>query len=69
MVDLIIKWLALRTPKGERGQDLVEYALLGGVVALLLISVTVTGLTAGLVEFFGEMGQCIDFDASTNCGS
>lgn len=69
MVRRIIGLIVSRIPGGERGQDLVEYALFGGVVALLLISFTATGITAGLLQFFGEMAQCVDFDASTSCGS
>jgi hypothetical protein len=26
-------------------------------------------MTGGLVSFFSEVGQCIDFNSNTNCGS
>jgi hypothetical protein len=35
---------------------------------MVLLAVTVTGITNGLMAFAAEMGQCVDFDASTNCG-
>jgi Flp pilus assembly pilin Flp len=53
----------------EAGQDLVEYALFGGVLAAVLITLGVSGMTGGLVSFFSEVGQCIDFNSNTNCGS
>jgi hypothetical protein len=29
----------------------------------------VAGLIDGLVQFFAEVGTCVDFDASTDCGN
>jgi Flp pilus assembly pilin Flp len=64
----LVRCIASRALGSERGQDLVEYALLGGFIAMVLITVTMTGLTNGLESFFGELGQCVDFDSSTDCG-
>ena len=52
--------------RDERGQDLIEYALLGGLIALalmaaaLLLSPAITGMATGI-------GRCIDFDSTTVC--
>jgi Flp pilus assembly pilin Flp len=53
----------------ERGQDLIEYALIGGLVAAG-IAILATALLAG--GAFADMGtaikNCIDFDDLTPCG-
>ena len=52
--------------RDERGQDLIEYALLGGLIAIalmaaaLLLSPAITGMATGI-------GRCIDFDSTTVC--
>jgi Flp pilus assembly pilin Flp len=54
--------------KEERGQDLTEYALWTGVIALALMGAVaffllenpVQGLAAGI-------GRCIDFDSGSSC--
>ena len=52
----------------ERGQDLIEYALLGGLVAAG-IAILTTVLISGTA--FSDMGtaikNCIDFDSTTSC--
>ncbi len=54
-------------PLDERGQDLIEYALLGGVVALALMVAGLAGFSGALTDLFGGIGDCIDFDSSTDC--
>jgi Flp pilus assembly pilin Flp len=55
-------WILLRA-RGERGQDLIEYALLGGVIAGALLAVAVlTGLTTGVTAMANGIGECIDWD-------
>ena len=57
-----------QTLKAERGQDLIEYAMLGGLIATALIAAAilfsmsdaVNGMAAGI-------GRCIDFDGGTVC--
>jgi Flp pilus assembly pilin Flp len=61
-------WMRLLRAGWERGQDLIEYALFGGVLAAVLITLGVGGLTGGLMDFFGEVRDCVDFDSSSNCG-
>jgi Flp pilus assembly pilin Flp len=50
----------------ERGQDLVEYALIGGIVAAaLLLGIAI--LNPAVQSMFGEIRDCIDFSGSTSC--
>ena len=49
----------------ERGQDLIEYALLGGLIAFAIIAVATLGtLTGAIGDMATGIGNCIDFDAS-----
>ncbi len=50
----------------ESGQDLIEYAMLGGLIAIALIG---AGLVFGpaLTGMAEGIGFCIDFDAGTDC--
>ena len=52
----------------ERGQDLIEYAMLGGLIALALIAASL-GLFFGgaLSSMASGIGNCIDFNSSTSC--
>ena len=51
---------------GERGQDLIEYALLGGLIATGIIAVLT--LFNGAVENLVQgVGNCIDFENGTAC--
>ena len=50
----------------QRGQDLLEYALLGGLIAASLIAAALF-LSAPLQAMADGIGRCIDFDASTAC--
>jgi Flp pilus assembly pilin Flp len=50
----------------EEGQDLIEYALLGGLIAAAILGVSV--LFSEQVDAMIEgIGECIDFD-SVACG-
>lgn len=53
----------------QRGQDLLEYALLGGFIAIgfgvAAALVFTTGFFNAMVEI---IGNCLDFDNTTNCG-
>ena len=50
----------------ERGQDLLEYALLGGLVAVALLAFGVL-FTPYLSTMASGIGACIDFTGSTTC--
>ena len=53
----------------ERGQDLLEYALLGGLIAAAITAAAVVLLMTGALEGMTEgIGFCIDFDSGTTCG-
>ena len=52
----------------ERGQDLIEYAVLTGLIAVSLLAVgTLTGLTSAVIDMGTGIGYCIDFNPSTSC--
>ncbi|MEX2227434.1 MAG: hypothetical protein WEB52_13405 [Dehalococcoidia bacterium] len=74
MSDLAIRihvWMtstlaALRSE--ERGQDLIEYALWCGVIALFLIAVGALALYTGAVTAMSTgIGNCIDYNTVTPC--
>jgi Flp pilus assembly pilin Flp len=63
---LLRVYSAVQSLRQERGQDLLEYALLGGFIAL--------GIVLGFVLFDDAVtdmvdgtGRCIDFTDSTTC--
>jgi Flp pilus assembly pilin Flp len=52
----------------ERGQDLIEYAMLGGLVALALIAAASAFLfTSAIGDMATGIGECIDFDSDSEC--
>ena len=64
MIDRIVVW-ALRL-KSERGQDVLEYAMLGGLIVLGILAVSVL-FSGALTSMFTSIGHCIDFDSATVC--
>ena len=52
--------------KKERGQDLIEYAMLGGLIAIgiLLVLGLMTGAINNMIE---GIGNCIDFNNTSTC--
>ncbi len=52
---------------GERGQDLIEYALLSGLIAAALVTVFATGLDTALGDMVNGIGDCVDFKSSSTC--
>ena len=55
----------------ERGQDLLEYALLGGLIAAAIIAVAALGVMTGAITAMADgISDCIDFDNSvgSECG-
>ena len=64
-----IGWLMGRL-HGERGQDLIEYSLLGGFIALslmLALAVAVAVLTGSLEDMVTGVGNCVDWNPSNDC--
>ena len=49
----------------ERGQDLMEYALLGGFVAVAFVVAAVALPLSGFFDdMVGAIGECVDFDSA-----
>lgn len=66
MINLLGLWLKTHV-RSERGQDLIEYALLGGLIAgALLAAAVLTGMTNAISGMATGIGECIDFDG-TDC--
>ncbi len=69
MLTLIVKAQVLlaNLRSEERGQDLVEYALFGGLIAIGIIGVGVAAYTGIVNSLVGGISKCVDFDSSTVC--
>ena len=60
-------WFLVRI-RSERGQDLLEYALLGGLIAAAIVALLGAGIMSGGVNsMVTNIRDCIDFEANTNC--
>ena len=47
----------------ERGQDLIEYALFGGLIAMGIAAAAAAAFYSGAVNAMAQgIGECIDFD-------
>jgi len=66
MLSVLTTWIRTHLPQSERGQDLIEYALLGGLLATLIIAVAGILTVAGanpLETMMDGIEGCIDFQA------
>jgi len=60
-------WLRVHI-RSERGQDLLEYALLGGLIAAAIVALLTLGiLSGGVNSMVTNIRDCIDFEATTTC--
>ncbi len=50
----------------QEGQDLIEYALLGGLIAAAIVGALVIWGTS-LTNMASNIGNCIDFSNTTPC--
>ena len=67
LISYVLSWMLLRV-RTERGQDLMEYALLTGLIAAALIALFATTLLSGGVNSMAtHIHDCVDFDGSTTC--
>ena len=69
MLNLLVKlqlFLASRHDE-ERGQDLIEYSLFGGLIAAAIIAFGVAAYQGLLTGMLGGMKNCVDFNAATTC--
>jgi Flp pilus assembly pilin Flp len=67
MLSVLVSWIRTYLPQSEQGQDLIEYAMLGGLIALAIIGVGIAAFTGALTGLFQGIGDCIDFDSASNC--
>ena len=65
MLSVLVTWLKAHI-SSERGQDLIEYAMLGGLIAIALAAgaLVFSGALAGMAS---GISSCIDFDSGTTC--
>ncbi|MHB8632198.1 MAG: Flp family type IVb pilin [Candidatus Limnocylindria bacterium] len=63
-----LRTVAVQRLRDERGQDLMEYAVLGGGIALALgfLFLVQNPLSGPINSFFVRMGQCMSLNA-TSC--
>lgn len=67
MIRYMLSWVRARLTISERGQDLVEYAIFTGVIALALMAVGAFVLSGALTSLATGIGNCIDFNSATVC--
>lgn len=65
MLSVLISWIRMHV-RTERGQDLLEYALLGGLIALAIMA-GVLVLSGAISSMASGISDCIDFDSATTC--
>jgi Flp pilus assembly pilin Flp len=54
--------------RSERGQDLLEYALLGGLIAAaILAAFSLAAFSGALDSMATNIADCVDFEAGTDC--
>ncbi len=71
MLSVVITWIMTRLPsaRSERGQDLIEYALLSTLIAAALVAVIAAAVLTGAIStMITGISHCIDFKKSTACG-
>jgi Flp pilus assembly pilin Flp len=67
LIAFAISWLRVRIGS-ELGQDLLEYALLGGLIAAAVIAVIgLAIMDTTLTNMVNGIGRCVDFDSQTLC--
>ncbi len=65
MIENLVTWIQARMVR-EDGQDLIEYSLLSGLIALAIIAVGTATLTGSIDGMMTGIGNCVDFDG-LNC--
>jgi len=51
----------------ERGQDLIEYAMLSGLIAAAIVAVGIIVFSTALTDMAGGISNCIDFTSTSVC--
>ncbi|HUF52949.1 MAG TPA: Flp family type IVb pilin [Dehalococcoidia bacterium] len=65
LISVVGQWLKMHV-RSERGQDLIEYAMLGGLLAIA-IAAAVFLLSGAIGSMATGIGNCIDFNSGTVC--
>jgi len=65
LIENLVTWIQARMVR-EDGQDLIEYSLLSGLIALAIIAVGTATLTGSIDGMMTGIGNCVDFDG-LNC--
>lgn len=65
MLSVLISWIRMQV-RTERGQDLIEYALLGGLIALAIMG-SILFLSGAIASLGTGIGNCVDFDSLSPC--
>ena len=61
-------WMVTHLHRNERGQDLIEYALLSGLIAAAIVAAAaLAAYTGALTTMAGGIADCIDFDGGSPC--
>jgi len=67
VLSYIVTWLQSHI-RSERGQDLLEYAMLGSLIAAAIAALVGAGIVTGaLDDLFTGIADCVDFSAGTPC--
>lgn len=68
MIIQVYTWILAHRPhlSRESGQDLIEYAMLGGLIALAILGAFIL-FGSALTDMATGIGNCIDFTSSTVC--
>jgi hypothetical protein len=66
LIAYLKNWLSLHV-RGERGQDLIEYAMLGGLVAAAILGAVIL-FGGALTDMATGIANCIDFNKTSICG-
>lgn len=63
----LARYWARHLVKDERGQDLVEYALIAGMAGLVIVTIAAVAFSEAITSFFNGVKGCVDFDSGTAC--
>jgi Flp pilus assembly pilin Flp len=66
MLSTIVTWVVTHL-RNEVGQDVVEWALLTGLIAAALIGVGFAAYELALQDFIDGVSACIDLDNTSIC--
>ncbi len=67
MLSVIVSYIMTRL-RTERGQDVLEYALLGGLIAAAIVAALLSGIMETAINSMaGGIRDCIDFDSTSIC--